>query len=58
VSRRANPEIVRQVELNAERERLELDKAAAKRDRNFFNRNTGMLVSAAVSFTATSHDQP
>lgn len=41
-------------QLELERKQLELDKAATERDRdrNFFNRNTGVLISAAVSFAA------
>jgi WD40 repeat protein len=46
------PEEIEKAQLALERKQLELDKAAAERDRNFFNRNTGVLISAAVSFVA------
>jgi len=46
------PDEFEKAQLALERKQLELDKAAAERDRNFFNRNTGVLISAAVSFAA------
>jgi WD40 repeat protein len=46
------PEEIEKAELALERKQLELDKAIAERDRSFFNRNTGVIISAAVSFAA------
>jgi len=46
------PEEIEKAQLALERKQLEVDKAVAERDRNFFNRNTGVLISAAVSFAA------
>jgi len=46
------PDEIEKAQLALDRKQLELDKAAAERDRTFLNRNTGILISAAVSFAA------
>lgn len=46
------PEEIDQAQLALERKQIEIDKAAAERDRRFLNRNSAVLISAAVSFAA------
>jgi WD40 repeat protein len=46
------PEEIEKAQVALERRQLELDRVVAERDRSFLNRNTGILISAAVSFAA------
>jgi len=43
---------IERARLELDRKQLEIDKSSAELGKNFLNRNTGVLVSAAVSFAA------
>jgi WD40 repeat protein len=47
-----NPEDIEKAQLGLERKQIEIDKATVERDRSFLNRNSGVLISALVSFAA------
>lgn len=46
------PQEIEKARIELDRKQLEIDKAAAELSKGFLNRNTGVLVSAAVSFAA------